>query len=152
MKILNFTLSVLLLSGIHAFAAPTPLSQIQAEMRNLQFEKAIAIADQAITTTQRGGNAVLGLADTLTAVQHGRASHVVALASYAQPAYRFIDSGHIVLDLTEDADLQSGRVQSLPDAVESCLRRALAQNIGVTLLDQHEGLERAGKIGALTRY
>jgi hypothetical protein len=43
-------------------------------------------------------------------------------------------------------------VQNLPDAVESCLRRALAQNIGVTVIAEHEGLEKAGKIGALTRY
>ena len=136
-----------------ANATPNDLRDRALELAaTAEQRESAAIADQAITTAQRGGNAVLGLADTLTAVQHGRASHVVALASYAQPAYRFIDSGHIVLDLTEDADLQSGRVQSLPDAVESCLRRALAQNIGVTLLDQHEGLERAGKIGALTRY
>jgi hypothetical protein len=37
--------------------------------------------------------------------------------------------------------------------VEQCgLRRALAQGIGVTILDQHPGLANAGKIGALTRY
>ena len=105
-----------------------------------------------MNTAKEGGNAVLGLAETLTAVQQGRAAHVVALASYAHPAYRFVDSGYIVLELTEEADLQSGRVQNLPDAVESCLRRAIAQNIGVTVIDAHAGLEQAGKIGALTRY
>jgi hypothetical protein len=92
------------------------------------------------------------LEETLTAVQQGRASHIITLNNYTQPAYRFVDSGHVLLELDEEADLQSGRVQSLPDAVESCLRRALAQNIGVTVIEQHEGLEKAGKIGALTRY
>ena len=105
-----------------------------------------------VETARQGGNAVLGLAETLTAVQQGRAAHVVALADYAQPAFRFVDSGYIMLELTEAADLQSGRVQNLPDAVESCLRRAIAQNIGVTVIDDHEGLAKAGKIGALTRY
>lgn len=111
-----------------------------------------AIAERVVNTAKEGGNAVLGLAETLTAVQQGRAAHVVALSDYALPAYRFVDSGYIVLELTEGADLQSGRVQNLPDAVESCLRRAIAQNIGVTVIDAHPGLERAGKIGALTRY
>jgi peptide chain release factor subunit 1 len=136
-----------------ANASPNDLRDKALELADkVEKRESAAIADRVVASAQAGGNAVLGLADTLTAVQYGRASHVVALAAYAQPAYRFVDSGHIVLDLTEDADLQSGRVRNLPDAVESCLRRALAQNIGVTVLDQHAGLEKAGKIGALTRY
>jgi hypothetical protein len=110
------------------------------------------IAQQLVTTLHKGGNAVAGLAETLTAVQNGRALHVVALADYAEPAYRFVDSGYIVLDLEEGAELGSGRVQKLPDGVDSVLRRAMAQNIGVTVLNEHEGLAEIGKIGALTRY
>lgn len=117
-----------------------------------EAQEAQAMADRLLSTAQQGGDAVLGLVDTLTAVQHGRAYHVVALANYSQRAYRFVDSGKIVLELTEDADLASGRIQDLPDAVESVLRRAMVQSIGVTLVDHHPGLEQAGKIGALTRW
>ena len=109
-------------------------------------------ADVLVTTVHKGGNAVAGLAETLTAVQSGRASHVVALNNFKQPAYRYVDSGYIVLDLTEETELGSGRVQELPDGVDSVLRRAMAQGIGVTVLDEHAGLEGIGKIGALTRY
>ncbi len=112
----------------------------------------IAIADEIVGLANRGGNAVTGLAETLTAVQTMRAAHVAVLGSYAQPAYRFVDSGNIVLELVEDGELGSGRVQELPDAVDSVLRRAMAQGIGVTILDAHEGLVKVGKIGALTRY
>jgi hypothetical protein len=48
--------------------------------------------------------------------------------------------------------LGSGRVQELPNAVESVIRRAMTQGIGVTILDQHDGLTKLGKIAALTRY
>ena len=78
--------------------------------------------------------------------------HVVVLAGFAQPAYRFVDSGYIVLDLADENELGSGQIQELPDAVESVLRRAMVQGIGVTVLEQHNGLEKIGKIGALTRY
>jgi peptide subunit release factor 1 (eRF1) len=115
-------------------------------------KEAVNVADQIVALQNQGGNAVLGLAETLTAVQSGRAQHVAAIGSFSQPAYRFVDDGHILLELSEEADLRSGRVQELPDAVESVLRRALVQGIGVTVLDQHAGLEQAGKIGALTRY
>lgn len=113
----------------------------------------IAMADRIITQARsKGGNAVLGLAETLTAVQTGRAQHVVVLADYTQPAYRFVESGLILLDLDEQRELHSGRLQPLPDAVDSVLRRALVQNISVSILDQHAGLAENGKIGALTRY
>lgn len=80
---------------------------------------------------------------TLTAVQHGRAQHVVALADFSQHAYRFVDSGLIVLELSEEGDLASGRIQDLPDAVE-ILRRALAQSIGG---DVGRAAQRAGAGG-----
>ncbi|MBE2236762.1 MAG: hypothetical protein IAE81_03170 [Caldilineaceae bacterium] len=111
-----------------------------------------ALADRVLSIAQQGGNAVLGVVDTLTAVQHGRAQHVVALADYSQRAFRFVDSGLVVLELNEEGDLASGRIQDLPDAAESALRRALAQSISVTLVEQHAGLAQAGSIGALTRW
>lgn len=114
--------------------------------------EANTLAEQVVTLAHKGGNAILGLAETLTSVQTGRAQHVVVLADYEQPAYRFVDSGYILLELNEQSELASGKIQSLPDAVDSVLRRAMAQGIGVTILDQHPGLAAVGKIGALTRY
>lgn len=117
-----------------------------------QVAEAAALADQVITTAHKGGNAVLGLSETLTAVQSGRAQHVVVLSDFSRPAYRFVDSGYILLELSEESELASGRVQSLPDAVDSVIRRAMAQQIGVTILDGHAELAKVGKIGTLTRY
>jgi peptide chain release factor subunit 1 len=118
----------------------------------LEVQEGETMANDLLATAARGGRAVLGLVPTLEAVQMGRAAHVVVLADYAQPGYRFVDSGLILLELTEKSDLASGRVQELPDAVESVIRRALAQGIPVTLVDRHDDLAKAGKIGALTRY
>ena len=117
-----------------------------------EANEAQSMAELVVSTARQGGNAVLGLVDTLTAVQHGRAQHVVVLSDFAQHAYRFVDSGVVVTELSEEGDLASGRIQDLPDAVESTLRRSLVQNIGVTLVDQHKELSQFGKIGALTRW
>jgi hypothetical protein len=77
---------------------------------------------------------------------------VFVLADFAHPAYRFVDSGYILLDLGEDQELGSGRVQPLPDGVESVIRRAMVQGVGVTILDEHAGLAKLGNIAAFTRY
>ncbi len=136
-----------------ANATPAEISdKALKRARQAADEEAQAVADQVVTAVHKGGNAVAGLAETLTAVQDGRAQHVVVLEGFAQPAYRFVDSGYILLDLGDDKELGSGRVQELPDAVESVLRRAMGQGIGVTILDHHDGLAQLGKIAALTRY
>ena len=154
-ELLSHRLRRMVLGHFHADANATP-----TEIRNKALElaaaaetrEAAALAEELLATAQQGGNAVLGLVDTLTAIQHGRARHLVALTHYSEQAYRFVDSGLVVLTLGEEGDLASGRIQDLPDAVESALRRALAQSLAVTLVDQHPGLAQAGGIGALTRW
>lgn len=136
-----------------ANATPTDISEKAIKLaRQAADQAATATADQIVDAVHNGGTAVAGLAQTLTAVQEGRAQHVVVLAGFAQPAYRFVDGGTILLDLNDDKELGSGRVQALPDGVESVLRRAMAQGIGVTILESHAGLARIGNIAALTRY
>ncbi len=131
-------------------------SQIRDEAvaiaQRAENERSKAVADSVVTTVHKGGPAVAGLAETLTAVQSGRALHVVAIDGYEQPAYRYVDSGYIVLNLEEAQNMGSGRIQELPDAVDSIMRRAIGQGISVTILDEHEGLEAIGKVAALTRY
>ena len=134
-------------------ATPAELSEKALKLvQKAAAEKAIATAAEIVDAVHKQGSAVAGLAATLTAVQEGRAAHVVVLAGFARPAYRFVDTGYILLDLGDDKELGSGRVQALPDAVESVLRRAMAQGIGVTIIDEHAGLAQLGNIAALTRY
>jgi len=62
MKPLVFCLFVL--TGIHAHAAPSALLGIQAEMRALQFDKAISLANQAITAKDADADQALFLKAT----------------------------------------------------------------------------------------
>jgi peptide subunit release factor 1 (eRF1) len=138
-------------AGSNATAAEISEKAIKLA-RQAAVSEANNLADQVITDVHKGVNAVAGLAQVLTSVQEGRAMQVIVLSDFAHPAYRFVDSGYILLDLEDDKELGSGRIQELPDAVESVLRRAMAQGIGVTILDQHAGLAKLGKIAAFTRY
>lgn len=139
--------------SVKATATPAEISEKALKLVQQESEReGKAIVDDILARANQGGNAVLGLAQTLTAVQEMRAEHVAVLEGFRQPAFRFVESGLIVLEISPEGELGSGRIQPLPDAVESVLRRALAQGIGVTIVDAHAGLEAAGRIGALTRY
>ena len=154
-ELLSHRLRTMVVGHFPANANATP-TEIRDEAlriaKQAEVAEANALADRVITAAHKGGNGLLGLAETLTAVQSGRAQHIVVLADYVRPAYRFVDSGYVLLELSKENELASGRVQSLPDAVDSVIRRAMAQGIGVTIMEKHEGLAEAGKIGALTRY
>ena len=139
--------------SVKSIATPAEISDRALELvQKAEEEEDRRVADEILARANQNGNAVLGLEKTLTAVQEQRAERVAVVGSFVQPAYRFVDSGLIVLEIHEEGELGSGRIQELPDAVESVLRRALVQGIGVTVLDAHKGLEEAGSIGALTRY
>jgi peptide chain release factor subunit 1 len=139
--------------SVTANATPASISQKALEMVRKSAEaEAAAKAGAIVENIRRGGLAVAGLAETLTAVQEGRASHVAVISSFAQPAYRFEESGTILLELDEDAEFGSGKLQELPDAVESVLRRAMVQGIDVTIVDSYPELEKLGSIAAQTRY
>lgn len=154
-ELLSHRLRAMVVGRIAAGANATP-AEISAKAlklaRQAAASEAQSLADEVVTTVHKGGSAVAGLADVLTAVQDGRALQVIVLSDFSQPAYRFVDSGYILLDLGDDKELGSGRVQELPDGVESVLRRAMAQGIGVTILDEHDGLAKLGNIAAFTRY
>jgi peptide chain release factor subunit 1 len=140
--------------SLDANAKPSEIQQQASDLaRQAARNVAEALAEQIITAAHKGGNAVLGLADTLNAVQTGRAQHVVVLANYSQPAYRYKESKYVVLSEEEaTASGSSEEIESLPDAVDSVLRRSLLAGIHVSVLDEHGPLAQAGKIGALTRY
>ncbi len=153
---LSQRLRSMVIGEISADANATP-AEIQVQIAELPREAARAegseLADQVITAAYKGGNAVLGLADTLNAVQTGRAQHVVVLGNYSQPAFRYKDSRFVVLSEEEAAASGSSEeLESLPDAVDSVLRRSLLGGVDVTVLNEHPRLAEAGKIGALTRY
>ena len=78
---------------------------------------------------------------------------MIVLNGYSQSAYRYKESKYVVLDEADATATGSSEIiEKLPDAVDSVLRRSLLSGIAVTVLDEHPELEKAGKIGALTRY
>jgi peptide subunit release factor 1 (eRF1) len=137
-----------------AHATPTEIQELASDLAHEAAKEAGSdLADMILTTAHKGGNAVLGLADTLNAVQTGRAQRVVVLSGYSQPAFRYKDSKFVVLSEDEvNASGSEEAIEALPDAVDSVMRRSLLYGIPVTVLTEHEALEKAGKIGALTRY
>jgi tetratricopeptide (TPR) repeat protein len=90
MKTLSAAICALLIAGLHAAAAPSRLSQIQAEMRARQFEKAIELADEALAARDADADHALFL--KATALFHGK-KFVEAVAAADRLIADFPESG-----------------------------------------------------------
>ena len=64
LKIGNYVLSVLVIVGSHAAADSSRLSQVQAEMRARQFDKAVVLADQSVSAKDAATDQALFLKAT----------------------------------------------------------------------------------------
>ncbi|HRJ43697.1 MAG: hypothetical protein KJZ86_26655 [Caldilineaceae bacterium] len=155
-ELLSHRLKAMVIGEISADANASPgeLQQRASDLARQEAEKAgDDLADAIVTAAHKEGNGVLGLAGTLNAVQTGRAQAVVVLTGFSQPAFRFKESGFVVLSEEEaQATGSNEELERLPDAVDSVLRRSLLNGVDVTVLADHPALAKNGKIGALTRY
>ncbi len=125
-----------------------------ALIQQVSAERKAELVERLITTAAKGGPASLGLANTLVAVDAGRARHLVLDDAFAAPAYRCDQCGYVGVEpMEEDAcPLCKSTLRTLPDSADSLVRWAFEQGLDVTFVANNPALQQAGSIGALLRY
>jgi peptide subunit release factor 1 (eRF1) len=123
-----------------------------ALIREATGERKDQLVQRLITTASKGGPAALGLANTLVAVDAGRAHHLVLDDNFTAPAYRCDNCGYVGTEERTSCPLCSGDIRVLPDAADSVVRWAIEQDIDLTVVAGNEPLVEAGSIGAFLRY
>lgn len=109
------------------------------------------LVERLVTTASKGGPAALGLANTLAAGFAGRVHHLLLDDSFAAPAVRCDNCGYVGVEEAASCPLCEAELRVLPDAADSLVRWALAQDLEVTFL-HNDALQEAGHIGAFLRY
>jgi peptide subunit release factor 1 (eRF1) len=110
------------------------------------------LVDELITAAAKEGPATLGLADTLRAAYAGRAHHLILEDSFAVPAYRCDHCGYVGVEDLDVCPSCGNDLRVLPDAADSLVRWALAQDIDLTVVSDNAKLVDAGGVGAFLRY
>ncbi len=98
----------------------------------------------------KGGLAVVGLDETLGAVHEGRAHIVVVEEGYREVGYRCTTCGFPTTQALETCPFCGGKFETVPDAVEMIIHRALDEGADVEVVPRP--LKEIGHIGALLRY
>ena len=133
-----------------------PVGEVQARSMEL-IEKAAVEREQELVDEmwagwKRDSGAVVGLSDTLAALQEHRVSTLLVLAGYSASGYRCRECRYLMLVERDECPLCGGEVDHVEDIVDTLTRRALEQGIEVEIVRGSAKLEEVGSVGALLRY
>ena len=122
--------------------------------RQVAVARERALVEQVVTTASKGGPAVMGLADTVTALQDGRVMQLVMTEGYEAPAYRCQNCSYISIVTAATCNFCGGPMQPVPDVINTLVRRTLEAGNSVVVVsgDDSPNLSLLGNIGALLRY
>jgi peptide chain release factor subunit 1 len=142
--------------GTFTIDSDAPVSEIQARSMDLIEEVAqkreTELVEEMIAGWKRGSGAVVGLSDTLAALQEHRASILLIAAGYEASGYRCQNCRYLMLTGRDECPLCGGSVDHVEDLVETMTHRALEQGVEVEIVRGNERLEESGSVGALLRY
>jgi len=102
-------------------------------------------------TQASGGQAVVGLDDTLQAISNRRVQTLVISDGFRMPGFVDHNSGFVVANLTK-SPLSDKELTAVEDVIDSAFTLSLNQGAHVEVIRDDPDLENAGKIGALLRF
>ena len=102
-------------------------------------------------TQASGGQAVLGLDDTLDAISNRRVQTLLVSDGYRMPGYVDHTSGFVVANLAK-SPLSDEELTAVDDVIDSAFTLSLNQGAHVEVIREDPDLDNAGKIGALLRF
>ena len=120
--------------------------------RKAEQKRELHLVESLITSAAKGNEAVVGLKDTLEAVNNGQVKTLVLLPDYHVPGYRCTDCGFLVTESKGACDGCGGDAQAVPDLVSQAVGSVLSHGGDIETVSENDALLQAGEIGAFLRY
>jgi peptide chain release factor subunit 1 len=120
-------------------------------IRQVEREQEKQLVEQLIAAWKRG-QAVVGLSDTLAAVQEQRVRTLLTIKGYGEVGYRCESCHYLTLQERAACPLCGGGMTRTNDLVNHAVCRAMEQGVKVEVVHDSEDMEQAGRIGAILRY
>jgi peptide subunit release factor 1 (eRF1) len=126
----------------HAYAV-AQAAQKQAEADLLQ---------EVVTVARKGGAGATGLADSLVAMQSGRAHQLLVSRNLHAPGHHCAHCQALVIEALPACPYCGGELAATGDIVNLALHRAVETGVKVSVLEQSPLLNEIGGIAAVLRY
>ncbi len=109
------------------------------------------LVDELVTTAAKGGKAVVGLEDSLSAAREGRVQTLVITDGFRAPGYYHAGSGFLTTSLVY-SPYGEAEMQTVDDVVEIAVERTVQQGGGWEIVRDNMALDNVGHIGAYVRF
>ncbi len=117
--------------------------------RQAELRKEAGLIEQVITGAAKAQSAVVGLDDTLEAVNAGRVQTLVITEGFRKVGYHAKENGRLAARLPAENPEDYEKVF---DVVDLAVNKVMRTGGEVEVVHRAEALEKAGSIGALLRY
>lgn len=104
-----------------------------------------------ITTQAKGGNAVVGLDETLQAISEKRVQTLVISDGYRAPGFVHLESSFVTANLAR-SPLSDMEMTEVEDVIDAAVSLTISQGGHVEIINNNPDLEGVGRIGAILRY
>lgn len=145
-----------LIMGTFPMAMSAGISQILGKVLDVGQraveDKEHQLVNTVVTAAAKGQEGVVGLDQTLAAVQAGRVQTLLVSEGYSSVGFRCKGCEHITSQAPEKCPFCSHDFEQIDDAVELAIRRVIVDGGEVEIMHENKILEKAGKIGGLLRY
>jgi len=134
-------------------ASPTEvLERTMGLMESEEVERQQKLVEELVTAAAKGGEAVIGLADTLYVAHQGRARTLVVEKGFEADGYLCAECGYVSVDPIDSCPLCGGKPHKIADAVNRVIQQIILAGGSVETVTDSEALAGAGHIGAILRY
>ncbi len=110
------------------------------------------LVQQLLTRAAKDEGAVVGLENTLDAVNHHRVQILVMADGYQQTGYQCTACQALTSQSSMICPSCGGALQTIPDIIEIAVNSVMLHGGEIEVMLDHEGLASAGNIGAELRY
>lgn len=128
-------------------------SELRAVQERAEHEDEAKVVNSMITAAMKGDKAVLGLSDTLAAIQSGRVYRLVVARDFRVEGKECGSCRVLVSDGLDKCKFCGGRLEAAPDLINRASHRVLDMGGKVQLVSGEAAAKLAEKgIGALLRF
>lgn len=120
--------------------------------READIQREKQLIETLITGAAKEQGAVIGLDETLSAINNNRVRTLVMIENLHEPGLRCKDCGFLTTKPVETCSACSGRVEELLDVVELAVARTIRHGGDIEVLYTDSDLDEKGGIGAILRY
>jgi len=122
-----------------------------AAQYDLQEEE--KLVGEVITAAAKGGQGVIGLADTLYALHEGRMRQLLVEEDYHASGYVCTNCGYVGAERSVKCLFcGNAEMNEVPDAVNQAIQKAIQKGVQVNIVRHNEVLTKVGGIAGLLRY